>query len=416
MMRFEKTYQGNSRSDRINAAVLSSILLCVAAVSSAKAQTQYSIGPITNEQQYMLELINRARADGGAEAARLGLSGLQEGPPNYNGELWTIANSNQPLSWNPLLHNSSHTQATNLNNADQFFLGIDPHTFGGMTPAQRIAAAGYSEAAYTGPTTSPSHFFPGPENIAEQVSSGSGPYTGSKLVAAVLNAHNALFTDGSTPSRGHRNTMMLGFFREVGIGISVGTDNQGNPGQPNGTWNSLYIVQDYGSQTGSTPFITGVVYQDINANGFYDPGEGLAGVRVDVADANFYAVTASSGGYSVPVPGNGSYSLRFSGDSVVTAQGTAVVANLLNTKIDYFAEVLAGITGIARSGNDIIVNFTAVAGRNYRLERKHNLTDSTWQSIAGVSDFHAVSNGTAPITDPNAISQGQEFYRVRLLP
>jgi Cysteine-rich secretory protein family len=414
-MRFEKKHKGTSGTDHTSAAVLS-ILWVIAVVSSTNAQTQYSIGSITNEQQYMLELINRARANGGAEATRLGLSGLQEGPPNYNGELWTIQNSNQPLSWSPLLQNSSQTQATNLNNADQFFLGVDPHTFGGMPPAQRIAAAGYSAAAYTGPTTNPSHFFPGQENIAEEVSSGSGPYTGSKLVTAVLNAHNGLFTDQSTPSRGHRNTMMLGFFREIGIGISVGTDNQNNPGQPNGTWNSLYIVQDYGTQTGSTPFITGVVYQDINGNGFYDPGEGLAGVRVDVAGANFYAITTSSGGYSVPVPGNGSYSVTFSGGSVVTAQGTAVVANLLNTKVDYFAEVLAGIVSIVRSGNNIVVTFTAVSGRSYRLERKHDLTDPTWQSIAGVSDFHAVSNGTAPITDPNAISQGQEFYRVRLLP
>jgi DNA-binding beta-propeller fold protein YncE len=86
------------------------------------------------------------------------------------------------------------------------------------------------------------------------------------------------------------------------------------------------------------------------------------------------------------------------------------------TFIAIAAEVLADIVSIARSGNNIVVNFTAVSGRSYRLERKHNLTDPTWESIAGVPDFHAVSNGTAPITDPNAISQGQEFYRVRLLP
>src|SRR6185369_104385 len=90
--------------------------IVVLTLSCAGGQTQYSIGNPTNEQQYMLELINRARANGAAEATRLGLSGLQEGPPNYNGEVWTIANTNQPLSWNPLLSNSAQNHATNLNN------------------------------------------------------------------------------------------------------------------------------------------------------------------------------------------------------------------------------------------------------------------------------------------------------------
>jgi hypothetical protein len=387
----------------------------LAAFSPIFAQTQYSIGSPTNEQQYMLELINRARADGGAEATRLGLSGLQEGPPNYNGEIWTIQNSNQPLSFNPLLQSSAQNHATNLNNADQFWLGVDPHTFGGMTPQQRIAAAGYATANYSGPTTT-SGFFPGPENIAEAESQGSGPYSGAKLIASVLQAHNDLFTDQSTPNRGHRSTMMLGFFREVGIGISTGKDNQSNPGQPNGTWDSLYIVQDYGAQTNQTPLITGVVYQDINGNGFYDPGEGLGGVRVDVTGSSYYAVTAPSGGYTVPVSADGSYPIMFSGGSVVTAQGSAPIANLLNTKVDYLAKVLASVVGITRSGANIAVSFNAVAGRMYRLERKLEMTDANWQGIAGVSDLTAGSSGVAQLTDPNAINLGQAFYRVRLLP
>src|SRR5437868_4934135 len=89
------------------------VLLCVlvvAGLSRAIAQTQYSIGYPTPEQQYMLELINRARANGGAEATRLGLSGLQEGPPSINGESFTIANTAQPLSWNVLLNNCAQAR------------------------------------------------------------------------------------------------------------------------------------------------------------------------------------------------------------------------------------------------------------------------------------------------------------------
>ena len=321
-------------------------LVVAAAFSPAIAQTQYSIGNPTNEQQYMLELINRARANGGAEAARLGLSGLQEGPPSINGEPWTIQNSVQPLSWNPLLFNCAQSHATNLNNADQFFLGGSPHTFGGMTPSERIAAAGYSMANYNGPTTT-SGFFPGPENVAEAESQGGGPFVGARLIEGVLNAHDNLFTDQTVPGRGHRNTTMLAFFREIGIGISVGKDNQNNPGQPNGQWDSLYIVQNFGAQTSQAPFVTGVVYQDTNGNGFYDPGEGIGGIRVDVTGTGFFAVTSPSGGYSVPVPGNGSYTVTFSGGSFPAAQRNATVANLLNAKADFVAPVSTAPTVLA---------------------------------------------------------------------
>ncbi|MEY2564503.1 MAG: hypothetical protein QOH88_2696 [Verrucomicrobiota bacterium] len=317
-----------------------------AGFSPVEGQTQYLIGNPTSEQQYMLELINRARANGGAEASRLGLSGLQEGPPSVGGQAWTIQNSVQPLSWNPLLFNAAQTQATNLNNADQFFLGVSPHTFGGQTPNQRIAAAGYSMANYNGPTTS-SGFFPGAENVAEAESQGFGPYVGANLAAAVLDLHNGLFTDLNTAGRGHRDTTMLAFFREVGIGISAGVDNQNSPGQPGGNLDSLYIVQDFGAQTNGTPFITGVVYQDTNGNGFYDPGEGIGGIRVDVSGSSFFAVTTASGGYSVPVPGNGSYTVTFSGGAIGTVQRNASVANLLNAKLDFVAPVASLPTVLA---------------------------------------------------------------------
>jgi uncharacterized protein YkwD len=311
-----------------------SFLVAAAGFSPATAQTQYSIGNPTPEQQYMLELINRARANGGAEATRLGLSGLQEGPPSINGETFTIANTAQPLSWNPLLINCAQSRAKFLNDSDQFFSGQNPHTFGGTNPEQRINAAGYPmnlSTEYNGPTTA-SGFFPGPENVAENESIGSGPFTGSKLIATILQQHNDLFTDQTVAGRGHRMTTMLTYWREIGIGVSAGKDN----GQ-NNTWDSLYTVQNFGKQTNSVPFITGVVYQDSNGNGFYDPGEGIGGIRVDVAGSNFFAITSSSGGYSVPVPGNGSYTVTFSGGVLGTIQRTANVANLLNAKLDFKA-------------------------------------------------------------------------------
>ncbi|MFL6569941.1 MAG: CAP domain-containing protein, partial [Chthoniobacterales bacterium] len=335
-----------------------------ALVPQAGAQTQYSIGNPTSEQQYMLELINRARANGAAEAARTGLSGLQEGPPNFNGQVWTIANTNQPLSWNPQLATAAQNHAVNLNNADQFFLGGSPHTFGNTTPESRIAAAGYNAAPYNGPTTS-GGFFPGQENVSEAETQGSGPFSGAKLIQGILEAHSGLFSDTTVPGRGHRSTMMLGFFREVGVGVSAGTDS----GQ-GATWDSLYIVEDFGTAAGSAPFVTGVVYNDANGNGFYDPGEGIGGVRVDVAGSNFFAITAASGGYSVPVPGNNSYAVTFSGGGMTSAQRTATVTNGSNSKLDLVTSsaplntALSNISTRARVGlnDDVMIGGFQVRG------------------------------------------------------
>ena len=73
-----------------------------------------------------------------------------------------------------------------------------------------------------------------------------------------------------------------------------------------------------------------------------------------------------------------------------------------------------GPTAIARDGSDIVVTFQAALGSTYRLERKLSLTDSTWQTISGVSDLTADSNGPAQITDPGAVNLGKAFYRVTL--
>src|SRR6185295_17067917 len=93
-------------------------------------------------------------------------------------------------------------------------------------------------------------------------------------------------------------------------------------------------------------------------NGKYDAGEGIGGVRVDVAGSDFFAVTASSGGYVVPVPGNGAFTVNFSGGSVFPSQQMATITNGNNVKIDYPAGVapspvvLANISTRLRVGTD----------------------------------------------------------------
>jgi hypothetical protein len=69
-----------------------------------------------------------------------------------------------------------------------------------------------------------------------------------------------------------------------------------------------------------------------------------------------------------------------------------------------------------RDGSNITLTFNASQGATYRLERSLDLTSPSWQSIPGVNDLTASSDGNAQITDTSGpVSLGKAFYRVRLL-
>jgi subtilisin family serine protease len=69
---------------------------------------------------------------------------------------------------------------------------------------------------------------------------------------------------------------------------------------------------------------------------------------------------------------------------------------------------------VQRASTDAAVVFRTVIGETYRLQR--NLTlDSAWQDASGVDPLTAASTGVAQFIDPNAITFGTRFYRVRIL-
>jgi hypothetical protein len=118
--------------------------------------------------------------------------------------------------------------------------------------------------------------------------------------------------------------------------------------------------------------ITGVVYYDVNSNGSYDLGEGLGGVMVQVPGSTYFATTANSGGYAVPVTTNGSYAMSFSASGLPTNQTVATVTSLRNVKVDY---ILAYSPPVVSGPNPAALNennnysFTTVGGAtNYQCE------------------------------------------------
>ncbi len=123
-----------------------------------------------------------------------------------------------------------------------------------------------------------------------------------------------------------------GTLREIGVGLARNPNSGGQP-------LSWYITQDFGvvydMSSGSfaptiIPFLVGVVYTDLDSDGFYTPGEGAGGITVmpDVGDD--FAVTSTSGGYAFPLknlpPGTTSITLTFSGGPLGSRQIVRTVA------------------------------------------------------------------------------------------
>jgi Ca2+-binding RTX toxin-like protein len=262
----------------------------------------------SNYEQYLVELINRGRANPSAEASRYGIN-LNEGVP-ANETISTTAK--QPLAINPNLTDGARKHSQWMIDNDVFA----HQGAGGSQPDDRMTAAGYT---FTGNWT-------WGENIAERGTSGSINQT--TMTAQI---HSDLFIDSGIAGRGHRTNLMNGAFREIGAGITTG-DFQG--------FNTLMGTEDFGT-TGSSVFLTGVAYNDsVTHDSFYTPGEGLAGVTITVKNASTSATVAStttwsSGGYSVPVPA-GTYKIIASGGALGgTVTYNNVVIGSQNVKRDF---------------------------------------------------------------------------------
>jgi len=298
------------------APVISSAPFSIEAPASPTAQL-YSIGDPTNEEQYYLELINRARANPTAEGIRLATTTDSNVLSAYSAfavnlvlmqSQFALILPEPPLSMNATLLTAARAHSQNmLDNNYQGHSGPD----GSLTTRLQNYIAG-----------------------ANGWSVGENVYAYSKSVwyghaAFEVDWGGTALTGGMQVPPGHRENIHSDTFREVGIGVIIGSN-----GGSSGVGPQL-VTQDFGMVGGLPPFVTGVVYRDLNGNGFYDPGEGIGGVTVTIANVNSYAVTASSGGYSVPVPGSGNYTVTFSGASVPTTQKSASVVNGQNVKADY---------------------------------------------------------------------------------
>ena len=271
----------------------------------------YSIGQPTGEEQYYLELLNRARANPTAEGTRLASTtdpDVLNSYKYYSVNLPMMQSEFKALSVQPpLAMNASLMQAARAHTSDMFNKQFQGHNgSNGSTMSARITSAGYAW-----------------KTIGENVYS---------YADSVWHGHAGFQVDwgsgtgGMQIARGHRANIHSANFREVGVGIVNGT---------NGSVGPQLVTQDFGAGTASQAFITGVAYYDVDGDGFYDPGEGIGGLTVKAQGASRKAVTANSGGYAIPVATTNANRLTtFSGLSL-SFSANAVITSGKNVKVDF---------------------------------------------------------------------------------
>ena len=366
-----------------------------------KGSTLYSIGQPTDEEQLYLEYLNRMRANPTAEGQRLATTTDPNVLSAYSqftvdlAELQAEFATNPPVP--PLAMNAQLIAAARWHSGDMFTNVYQGHnqTNGStvLDPGQRITANGYTWNSYG-------------ENVfayADYVFFGHAGFA----VDWGINPPS-----GMQPGRGHRQNMLNAGFREVGMGVVDGVNGVGSP-LPVGP---QLITQDFATQPANAPFVTGVVYYDFNANGFYDVGEGIGGVTVNTPGSKYYAVTADSGGYVIPVTSNGNYTVTFTATGLST-QVVSTVTSSKNVKIDYVPVYTPpSITG----PNPAALN----QNNGYTFSVVGGATRYDWQQTAlvpytavegaenGLGNVTVVSSGTYPIIVSDLKASGSSAFHL----
>ncbi len=343
-------------------------------------------------EQYLLELINRARANPTAEAARYGID-LNEGlAPG------TISSAPKPpLALNPNLLDAARAHSQWMIDTDTF-----SHTgASGSAPGDRMTAAGYT--------------FQAPAGWGENISWSGTTAPSFDVLTVTAEQHEGFFVDAGVTGRGHRVNLMNASFREIGPGIILGAFSG---------YNAEMITEDFAYTTtaGVAAFLTGVVYNDtlVTEDSFYTPGEGLEGVTITAtraADgATFQTTTWSSGGYRLALPA-GTYALTAGGGELSphVIERSATIAQS-NVKVDFTLAVddPHPLSPVYRFWSDIL------GGHFYTIDiaerdKLINLYPDVWEYEGPAFYAYAPGDqpaGTAPVYRFWSDALGGHFYTI----
>ena len=277
---------------------------------------------LTAAEQYLIELINRARLDPLAEASRYGIDLNADLPGGTIG-----VGSKQVLAPNAKLETAAVLHS-------QWMLATDTfsHTGSyGTNPGQRMADAGYE--------------FSGGWSWRENLAwSGT---TGAIDLAASIDVHH----EGLIRSAGHRVNIFGAEVREVGIGQVQGVFTSGGV-----NFNASMLTENF-ALSGTQVFVTGVAYADRDGDAFYDIGEARTDVWFRAGDTQ--TDVAEAGGYAIGIA-------PAEAVQVTIGSGTETIAELLidmsagNGKLD-LVSAANGIDTLALSASATLVSGAANA-------------------------------------------------------
>ena len=297
------------------------LLVALLLASPVFAQTAVDSQP-NNAEMLAIYEINRARHDPQAYDTANALGGILVG-----------ITPSPPLAVHLRLTTSSrfHSQEMATNG---YFAHTSPIT--GNQPNLMVRNAGYPLIAS----------FPSAANNLESLACQFTSSGGGISYAAATAIRNLIVDTGVSPP-GHRYHLLawggsqseINFyrqFREIGVGYVEGFRPEspfsaGTPPDGSGAYYSIHT----GVRDVSNPWLTGVVFNDTNANGRYDLGEGLAGVTVSVTGpASGTATTNNAGGWSFQASA-GTWNLTCSGGSFAGSGAAQAVIATDNVEVDF---------------------------------------------------------------------------------
>ncbi len=268
------------------------------------------------QEQYFLELLNRARLDPASEAARQNID------LNRDLAAGTITtDAKQPLAANALLQLAAKDHSIWMLDADVF----DHTGQNGSDPGDRILAAGYEfEGNWTWG-----------ENLATWSSTGT-----VNPDQAIIAHHNGLYA-----SEGHRANMFNASFRETGIAQELGAFTQ------SGQDYSASVLTHKFAKTGTDFFLTGVVYSDTDGDLFYSIGEGQSDAVISIGDSA--VSTGIAGGYALAVAGGADINVTLTHNSATIDLTVSIEGSNLKLDLVDGVVVTSGDTVLHDGGTDV---------------------------------------------------------------
>lgn len=291
--------------------------------------------PPSAEEQYMLQLINRARANPPAEAARIVAltktdATLRDATKGVDLSAF-IRQSSAVAPLPPLAFNTRLIAAARDQDAAMLAANDQTHA-----PAGFLVTGAGGRVAGDGKV-----YFPTGQSqwaTGENVFAFTRNVTRPALRDYVDYLHAGLLIDWGNPDFGHlKNIYAPGPstasargqlpFSEIGIGLLSNANptappasNPEYPANKGLNVGPVILTQEFAWKSGNAS-LTGAIYRDVDGDNFYSPGEGIGGVSIQAVgtrgEGTYQVGTWGSGGYALALP-PGSYNVTATGTSIST--------------------------------------------------------------------------------------------------